>query len=41
MVLIFFGIAPLKARVGEILLALSLLLLVMAAFIVYFVSWNS
>ena len=40
--LISFGIAPLKARVGEILLVLSLLLLIIvAAFIAYFLLWNS
>ena len=40
--LISFGVTPLKARVGEILLVLSLLLLVTAAaFISYFLLWNS
>lgn len=39
--LISFGIAPLRARARGILLVLSVLLLLMAAaFIVYFLSWN-
>lgn len=38
--LISFGVAPLRARAGGILLALSILLLGMAAaFIVYYIQW--